>query len=170
MHRGKYAFDICAASFGNGFFVSWWLWEPPLRFGFLYLIGVCFALWILAWFVWIIGLAVGASIAGTVGGVSLAMTAVLVGMPLLLWFIGSGLRSGAIAGESTVLAIPVIGRIYQWIFAPATFYSIDTAIMFQKAVHDAVLEVMDCMTLAKGIRALTDDERKPVMKKFAAGA
>src|SRR5262245_53210442 len=36
MHRGKYAFDICAAPFGNGFFVSWWFTEPPLRFGFLY--------------------------------------------------------------------------------------------------------------------------------------
>ena len=24
MQRGKYAFDICAAPFGNGFFVSWW--------------------------------------------------------------------------------------------------------------------------------------------------
>ena len=34
MHRGKHAFDICAAPFGNGFFVSWWLTEPPLRFGF----------------------------------------------------------------------------------------------------------------------------------------
>ena len=30
MHRGKHAFDICAAPFGTGFFVSWWLNEPPL--------------------------------------------------------------------------------------------------------------------------------------------
>src|ERR1700704_6557135 len=36
MHRGKYAFDICAAPFGTGFFVSWWFTQPPLRFGFLY--------------------------------------------------------------------------------------------------------------------------------------
>jgi hypothetical protein len=36
MHRGKHAFDICAAPFGTGFFVSWWFTEPPLRFAFLY--------------------------------------------------------------------------------------------------------------------------------------
>src|SRR5579871_3130501 len=39
MHRGKHAFDICAAPFGTGFFVSWWLTEPPLKFGFLYTIA-----------------------------------------------------------------------------------------------------------------------------------
>ena len=30
MHRGKYAFDICAAPFGTGFFVSSWFTQPPL--------------------------------------------------------------------------------------------------------------------------------------------
>ena len=25
MHRGKHVFNICAALFGNGFLVSWWL-------------------------------------------------------------------------------------------------------------------------------------------------
>src|SRR5712691_9811915 len=48
MHRGKHAFDICAAPFGTGFFVSWWFTQPPLRFGFLYtlvfLAGVGFAI------------------------------------------------------------------------------------------------------------------------------
>src|SRR5580658_7581549 len=36
LHRGKYAFDICAAPFGKGFFVSWWFTVPPLAWGFLY--------------------------------------------------------------------------------------------------------------------------------------
>src|SRR5215472_4191946 len=39
LQRGKYAFDICAAPFGTGFFVSYWLTEPPLKWGFLYTIG-----------------------------------------------------------------------------------------------------------------------------------
>lgn len=170
MHRGKHAFDICAAPFGKGFFVSWWLWVPPLRFGFLYLLAVCFGLFILTWIMWGIGLAMGASMSGAAFGFLLGNVAVFFGMPALLWCIGSGLRSGAIAGESTVLAIPILGRIYEWIFAPTTFYSLDTAIMFEKSVHRAVLEIIDCMTTAKGVRALTDDERKPVMKHFTAGA
>jgi hypothetical protein len=40
--------------------------------------------------------------------------------------------------------------------------------MFQQAVHNAVLEVMDCMTANKGIRALSETERKPIMKALAA--
>ena len=35
MHRGKHAFDICAAPFGTGFFVSWWFTAPPLWFALL---------------------------------------------------------------------------------------------------------------------------------------
>src|ERR1700730_18507438 len=42
MHRGKHAFDICAAPFGTGFFVSWWFSEPPLRLGFLYMLAFFF--------------------------------------------------------------------------------------------------------------------------------
>jgi hypothetical protein len=29
VRRGKFVFHICAAPFGNGFFVSWWLGEKP---------------------------------------------------------------------------------------------------------------------------------------------
>jgi hypothetical protein len=66
--------------------------------------------------------------------------------------------------------MPLIGRIYEWIFAPTTYYSIDTALMFQEAVHNAVFEVVDCMTAAKGVRALSEAERKPILKKFSASA
>jgi hypothetical protein len=39
IHRGKHAFDICAAPFGTGFFVSWWFTEPPLPFAMLWLLS-----------------------------------------------------------------------------------------------------------------------------------
>jgi hypothetical protein len=38
--------------------------------------------------------------------------------------------------------------------------------MFQKALHNAVLEVLDELTTANGVRALTDSDRKPVMREF----
>ena len=69
-----------------------------------------------------------------------------------------------------MLAIPILGWIYERVFAPTTFYSMDTAIMFQKAVHNAVCEVVDCMTANKGVRALSEFERKPIMKHFTASA
>jgi hypothetical protein len=168
MHRGKHAFDICAAPFGKGFFVSWWLTEPPLKFGFLYTMGFCLALIILIDVAYAISFAIGYGISGFAFGIFLAGCGVFVGVPLFLWFIGNAMRHGAIPGESTVLAMPFVGGIYERIFAPETFYSIDTALMFQDAVHKAVLDVIDCMTANKGIRALTEAERKPVMKAFAA--
>lgn len=168
MHRGKQAFDICAAPFGNGFFVSWWFTEPPLRFGFLYTLAFCFGVLILTNIVYAIGLAVGATLSGFGTGFITGGVFVFFGVPLALWLLGNALRQGVIPGEGTVLAMPLIGWMYEKIFAPETYYAVDTAIMFQKAVHNAVLEVIDGMTANKGIRALSEAERRPVMKAFAA--
>jgi hypothetical protein len=170
VHRGKHAFDICAAPFGTGFFVSWWFTEPPLRFGFLYTLafftGVGIAMNVVGGF----GFTIGVAISGWTFGALLALCFAGLGVPVLLWIVGNALRHGTIRGESTVLAVPLIGWIYERIFAPPTYYAIDTALMFQEAVRKAVLEVIDCITAEKGVRALTEDERKPVLKKFGASA
>ncbi|RKY25060.1 MAG: hypothetical protein DRP62_02215 [Planctomycetota bacterium] len=44
-----------------------------------------------------------------------------------------------------------------------TYYRLDTALMFQDSVHAAVLEVIDEATEDKGIRALSELEKKPIM-------
>lgn len=62
--------------------------------------------------------------------------------------------------------IPVIGLLFRPFITPATYYKIDTALMYQSAVHTAVLEVVDEMTKAKGIRALSELERKPILRDF----
>jgi len=49
---------------------------------------------------------------------------------------------------------------------PYTYYRVDTALMFQSVTHGAVLEVIDRLTTAKGIRALSAEDRKPVMRDF----
>jgi len=168
MHRGKYAFDICAAPFGNGFFVSWWLTEPPLRFAILYTLGFLFGLMIAMNIAFTVGFGIGTVIQGYFFGVLFGGGCAVFGVPALLWLIGNGMRNGNVSGESTVLAMPLIGPIYERIFAPPTFYAIDTVLMFQESVHNAVLEVIDFMTTSKGVQALTESERKPVLKSFAA--
>jgi hypothetical protein len=65
MHRGKHAFDICAAPFGNGFFVSWWLTEPPLPFGFLYTLAFFAALFVAVGIASAIGFAIGGALLGS---------------------------------------------------------------------------------------------------------
>lgn len=170
IHRGKHAFDICAAPFGTGFFVSWWFTEPPLPFAILYTLGFLFGLVVAMDIAFVVGLAIGAATQGYAFGVLLGGSCAFFGVPAFLWLLGNAMRQGKIRGESTVLAMPLVGRIYELIFAPPTYYALDTALMFQDAVHNAVLEVMDCVTANKGVRALSEAERKPILKRFAASA
>ena len=64
-----------------------------------------------------------------------------------------------------LLLIPLLNILVRS-FKRETYYKIDTALMFQESVHRAVLEVIDDITSAKGIRALSELERKPVMRNF----
>jgi hypothetical protein len=98
--RKAFIFDICAAPFGSGFFVSWWLGET---YGFF--------------------------------------------------------RAG-------FMAIPLIGPFLVNAFKPMTYYQYDTALMFQESIHAAVLETVDGLTQAKGVRALSELERKPILKNL----
>jgi len=100
VRRKEFAFDICGAPFGNGFFFSSWLGEIPSGF------------WAL------------------------------------------------------VSLIPIFGVFAHWAFRRKTYYRIDTAMMFRALVHNAVLDVIDEMTKQRGLRQLTELERKPVMRAF----
>lgn len=68
------------------------------------------------------------------------------------------------------LAIPFVGGLFGWLaylFAkPDTYYKLDTAHMFLNAIHQAILEVMDEKMSAKGLRALSEAERKPILREF----
>ena len=68
--------------------------------------------------------------------------------------------------DDIIRVIPILSTLYLWLFKPGTYYRIDSMEMFQKAVHNAVLEVVDQMTTEKGLRALADEQRKPVMTQF----
>lgn len=94
--RQELNFDLCAAPFGTGFFVSWWLGTKP----------------------------------------------------------------------SWLANVPFIGHLLVAVFRPLTYYRLDTAMMFQESVHNSVLEVLGGILSAKGLRSLTDMERKPILNKF----
>lgn len=103
VRRKDLVFDICAAPFGSGFFVSSWQGVFP-----------------------------------------------------------SGIAA-------FLCALPIIGRLFEAILRPLTFYKIDTALMFQSSIHSAVLEVIDGLTKARGLRGLSELERKPILRDFALG-
>ncbi len=100
VERKEHVFDICAAPFGNGFFISWWLGETTT------------ALW------------------------------------------------------DILLMVPFIGTWLMNVVRPTTYYRLDTALMFQESVHSAILEVLDKITNEKGLRALSELERKPILKEL----
>lgn len=150
IERKQLVFDICAGPFGNGFFVSWWCGRAG-RIVVVLLILLLAAL--------TAGLLVYRF--GAMGGwVS------LVAVPFELFLLGALASKGIIPIEDDVRGTPLVGRVYDLVFQPITYYSLDTARMFQAAVHVAVLEVMDSVTETGGLRALSELERKPTLREM----
>lgn len=100
IRRKRLVFDVCAAPFGTGFFVSWWQGETKSVFFFL------------------------------------------------------------------LHKVPWIGPPLVNYLNPDTYYKIDTANMFHTAIHEAVLETVNQVSEARGLRRLTDAESKPLLKDF----
>lgn len=151
--RETFLFDVCASPFGTGFFVSWWLVEeapklnPIVRLAAL-LLMLATAAYVLTTFGIVIGILAVMALAGA-------------GMATVY-----ALSSNGQMNDTTFRALPILGNLYVWLFRPATYYRIDSMEMFQKAVHSSVLEVIDGMTSAKGLRALAPVDRQPILTEF----
>ena len=65
-----------------------------------------------------------------------------------------------------VMIIPFLGIPLMTIFRPETYFRHDTGLMFQDSIASAVFEVIDGITKAKGLRPLTELERKPIQSDF----
>lgn len=150
--REKLVFDICAAPFGNAFFVSWWLAEAQLALHpLLQALAVLLMLGVLTWVI------------STFGGLGFVL---LVAAVLAILYVVNNMATEGTLPDDFVTRLPLIGAVYERLFKPATYYRIDTTLMFQEAVRHAVLEVIDEITTAKGLRALTESERKPILREF----
>lgn len=151
IERSRLAFDVCAAPFGNGYFFSWWLSRIPQQFGVILLGLVLFGSLIAYLILWrILGF----------------FLATLV-MPMAFGALGILIREGAIPAEEAILEIPIIAPLYERIFSPRTYYRLDTALMYQEAVRNAVMEVIGEVRSEKGLRALSDAEMRPRMREMA---
>jgi hypothetical protein len=167
----RHSFDMCAAPFGTGFFFSSWVTKRKARFVLLYVISFVLltaVIWaVLQW----LTLSMHRAFPGWVGllfGWAIGNPFVLIPLSFLvvLWLIALAARGSNSGPEAAVLTVPIIGWLYEKLFAPETYYRIDTMLMFQSAVHAAMLEVIDGLMTEKGVRALTDDDRKPVFYKL----
>ena len=70
--------------------------------------------------------------------------------------------------QGCLTGFPFLGPVLEFFARARTYYQVDTALMFESAVHSAVLQVVDEMIKAKGLRALSELERKPILREFFA--
>ena len=66
--------------------------------------------------------------------------------------------------ENLISKMPLIGKFLVNFFFPTTYYKIDSVSMFRSYAQSSVLKVIDDITKEKGVRILTESERKPILK------
>lgn len=161
IQRDRLVFDICGAPFGTGYFVSWWLGE--LRGANIFaVIGVVIGFLVIG----MIATSLFGMIFMQVFGLLMGSAFMLLSIPFVFFLLILFIRENPMGIEDTILDLPYLGPLYEKLFCPATYYKIDTTTMFQSAVHASVLQVVDAITQAKGLKALSPDERKPIMREF----
>jgi hypothetical protein len=66
--------------------------------------------------------------------------------------------------EKLLYKLPIVGPQFKKSRDYKSIYKLDIEEMFRNSVHTSVLEAIDRITTAKGIRGLTEDEKKPTLK------
>jgi hypothetical protein len=160
----RLTFDICAAPFGTGFFVSFWIGERPPKLGPPALIVLGLMVFCLLdsviWFPFGPYRLLGAMGFGWFACSFLLIIGFIAGSVMAL-------RTDLITQEDVdaiFMRIPVVSTIYERYFRTITFYRIDMLEMYQQAVHNAVMQVADEITVSKGITPPSQSVPKPVLK------
>ena len=159
VQRNRVAFDICSAPYGGGHFFSWWLARIPPKFGVFATIGIFFVAMFLTGILYLMASPMMPDdfVLGTIAMVMLPLFL----LPLVLLVMGYFVQEGILGDEELVMMLPVIGRLYVFVFNPLTYYRQDTAMMFRDSVRNAVNEVINDLREQKGLRLLGDEELRP---------
>ena len=173
--RGKAVFDICAAPYGTGFFFSSWVTQRRPRMLLLWAIGLVALCMLIRP---ALGLAIGPIWAMNWMQSRLLSDSFSAIVDVILWILDGFVALGAIAiaaragfddAERAMLELPIVGWVYRRIFAPETYYRIDTTLMFQSAVQSAMLEAINALLTKKGLRALGENDMRPVFRELVGG-
>jgi hypothetical protein len=165
--RQKLAFDLCAAPYGTGYFFSWWLGEkrPNRVLCWAILLGAIIGYFVLRSGVGKLVSRLWVQVFHQYGPGLLIRLVITLATIIVVFLIYRGVtRLFDMDPDDPVLAVPLLGPLYEHFFRPETYYRIDTKLMFQSAVSAAVNESIDAVTTAKGLRAMTEDEKKPIMR------
>lgn len=140
LKRERLVFEICAAPFGTGYFVSSRLFDrrrsaKPLHYllAFLALLSLGLLTW--SQYGWTVGsVVIGIMITGLCSLMRLAV-----------------LESGVWLDEK-ICEVPILGPIYESLFHPDTYYRQDTNQMYIQVVNKAFSEAIANLMKLKGIK------------------
>ncbi|MHB8522095.1 MAG: hypothetical protein ACYDH9_15225 [Limisphaerales bacterium] len=154
LRRERLVFEICGAIFGNGFFVSSRLFDrrkEPTWVDYLVLFLI-FGFW-------------AQLLLLTKGWVWAVI--VTTGIIALLWSLMRLAVLDVVSGLDRFMSvIPFLGPVYDWFFHPDTYYRQDLNNSYREAVHEAVMQAIDEMTSQKGLKPLTLEERRPILRSL----
>jgi hypothetical protein len=149
--RERLVFDICAAPFGTGFFVSFRCSEIPLVidplaiFVLLAIIGAALALLVQSFgLMW--------------GGIIL-----LFSLSLIVFLLRTAIARGLSNVDRTLMKTPLIAPLYEILLRPVTYYRIDSTAMYLQAVQGATAEAFKSIFGDQGVDLLSETVSPPVM-------
>lgn len=149
---GRLSMDIGAAPFGRDYFFSWWMVRRLSSSSLMLGCGALMALPILlVMFVKALGVILG----------TLVCLVVIVGF---IGFVASGANHND-AIEDALLALPVIGSLYQRFVRPRTYYAEDTERMFEETVHRVVIAVVSGILTLNQLDPLDPAKQRPSSRR-----
>jgi len=152
--RERLVFEICAAPFGTGFFVSFRSSIIPLVIDPLgiFLVFVAIAI-LLGMLVAMFGLIWGEIV-------------LVLGLSLLIFALRAVIARGLADLDRVFMKMPLFGALYEILLRPLTYYRIDTAHMYLQAVQQAVAESLNGMFGEKGMTLIPKTVAKPVLDRI----
>jgi hypothetical protein len=157
--RERLIFDVCAAPFGTGFFVSLWFGQRPLRIGWVLLL-----LLILSYILFVNTAAPQLSRALDVPRETLTHTLqwlIAIGLLFVFFRVGPNL-------DQFLISVPVVGFFYERYFRRITYYRIDMNCMYRAAVEAAVREVIADVARENGIQPMFELAERPLLRSLIA--
>jgi len=160
--REKWAFDICAAPFGTGYFFSYRFTEAPVRINIIALFLFFFVL------VETYKL-ITAGALQTLTSFSGMLLIICLGVSLS-WFFGNVGEFKTSNFDMALLRLPIIGRLYDRFLRKETYYREDTRLMYLATVPAVVKKLVEEVTVSKGVTRPTTQTAKPMLAELAGVA
>ncbi len=154
LRRERFVFQICAAAFGTGWFVSSRLFDRRRGARWLDFILVSIFRFGASVFLWAaLGFLLAVAVLGTV--------------VTLLWScMRLAARESVARLDDLLCQLPCVGRIYETFFHPDTYFRQDQRNMYRAAVHRALQAALGDLQARKGLKPLSEAESRPVLTEL----